>query len=276
MIRRGLALALLALAAGAAQAALFDDDEARKQISNLRNESRAQAADFRAQAADIRAQIAADQKATDNRVARLEDGFARIEGVLRDRVLDLAQLIDELKRDLAGLRGQVEILVNQGETLERRQKDLYVDLDARMRKLEQAQNQIGERAAQSERDVQAEKQNYETALNQFKVGNYQASIAAFQTFIVNYPNNQLVPSAQYWVGNAYYALRDYKVAISAQEKVLKSWPDNAKAPDAMLNIASAQAELGDQKSARETLRMLMQRYPSSPAAEQAKLRLQKR
>ena len=266
---RGLALALLALAAGVAQAGLFDDDEARKQISDLRNELRTQAADFRAQ-------IAADQKAADNRVARLEDGFARLEGALRDRVLDLAQSIDELKRDLAGLRGQIEVLVNQGGTLERRQKDLYVDLDARMRKLEQAQNQIVEKAAQVERDVQTEKQNYETALNQFKVGNYQASIAAFQTFMVNYPNSQLVPSAQYWVGNAYYALRDYKVAIAAQEKVLKSWPDNSKAPDAMLNIASAQAELGDQKSARETLRVLTQRYPSSPAADQAKQRLQKR
>ena len=91
--------------------------------------------------------------------------------------------------------------------------------------------------------------------------------------MVNFANSQLVPSAQYWVGNAYYALRDYKVAIAAQEKLVASWPENAKASDALLNIASSQVELGDQKSARETLRVLITKYPNSPAAEQAKQRL---
>ena len=88
-----------------------------------------------------------------------------------------------------------------------------------------------------------------------------------------YPNSALVPSAQYWIGNAYYALRDYKVAIAAQQKVVVSWPDNPKAADAMLNIASSQAELGDQRAARETLKVLVTKYPQSPAAEQAKQRL---
>jgi len=93
---------------------------------------------------------------------------------------------------------------------------------------------------------------------------------------VNFANSELLPSAQYWVGNAYYALRDYKVAIASQEKVVQSWPDHPKAADALLNIASAQTEMGDQKAARETLRTLMQKYPKSSAAEQAKQRLQKR
>lgn len=248
----------LACAAGAVHAGLFDDDEARKQIVELR-----------AQIEELRTRSSAAEKAADERTAR-------IEAALRDRAVDLVQAIDALKQDLARLRGQIEMLAHQGETLERRQKDLYVDIDARMRRLEQAQNQLAEKAAQAERDAQADKQSYEAALNQFKVGNYQAAVAAFQTFMVNHPNSALVPSAQYWVGNAYYALRDFKVAIAAQEKVIKSWPDNPKAPDAMLNIASAQAELGDQKAARETLRALTQKYPSSPAAEQAKQRLQKR
>jgi tol-pal system protein YbgF len=82
-----------------------------------------------------------------------------------------------------------------------------------------------------------------------------------------------VSSAQYWIGNAYYALRDYKTAIAAQQKVLASWPDSAKAPDALLNIASCQAEMGEVKVARETLQSLLKKYPGTPAAEQAKQRL---
>jgi tol-pal system protein YbgF len=250
--QRLLAVLLLALAAGGAQAGLFDDDEARKQIADLK--------------ADVAANQAANQKALDERIGRLDSA-------LKDRSVDLAQLIDGLRQDMTKLRGQIEVLLNQAETMERRQKDLYVDLDTRLRRLEQS---FQEKIASPEREAQKEKEAYEAALNQFKVGNYQACVAAFQTFVVNYPNSQLVPAAQYWIGNAYYATRDYKVAIATQQKVVASWPDNPKAPDAMLNIASAQAELGDQKSARETLRVLTQKYPTSPAAEEAKQRLQKR
>ncbi|MBI4292398.1 MAG: tol-pal system protein YbgF [Betaproteobacteria bacterium] len=257
-MRRGLPVLLLWCAAGAAHAGLFDDDEARKQVADLRTQLFAQVD-----------RITADQKALDERLTRMESAQ-------RDRALDLAQMIDGLKQELARMRGQIEVLVNQAQTIERRQKDLYVDMDTRLRKLEQVQNQAAEKAAQAEREAQAEKQAYEAALNQFKVGNYQSAIAAFQTFMVNFANSPLVPSAQYWVGNSYFALRDYKVAIAAQEKLVKSWPDNPKAPDALLNMASAQAELGDQKAARETLRVLMQKYPGSPAADQAKQRLQRR
>ncbi len=246
--RRLAILVLALLSAGTARAGLFDDDEARRQI------------------ADIKAAAAASQKA-------LEDRVAQLDASLRDRAVDLAQLIDGLRQDLTRLRGQIEVLTNQADTIERKQKDLYVDLDTRMRRLEQS---FQEKVAAPEREAQKEKEAYEAALNQFKVGNYQASIAAFQTFVVNYPNSQLVPSAQYWIGNAYYATRDFRMAIATQQKVVASWPDNPKAPDAMLNIASAQAELGDQKSARETLRSLVAKFPGSSAAGQAKQRLQKR
>jgi tol-pal system protein YbgF len=253
--QRLLAVLFLGLAAGGAHAGLFDDDEARRQIS------------------DLKAEAAAGQKALDVRVGRMDERMAQLESALKDRAVDLAQLIDGLRQEMTKLRGQIEVLLNQGETMERRQKDLYVDLDTRLRRLEQS---FQEKVAAPEREAQKEKEAYDAALNQFKVGNYQACVAAFQTFVVNYPNSQLVPAAQYWIGNAYYATRDFKVAIATQQKVVASWPDNPKAPDAMLNIASAQTELGDQKSARETLRLLIQKYPTSPAAGEAKQRLQKR
>src|SRR3990172_6957461 len=251
-MRRALVVVLLALAAGGARAGLFDDDEARKQISDLK--------------ADVAANQAATQKALEERIGRLDSA-------LRDRAVDRAQLIDGLRQDMTKLRGQIEVLVNRAETTERRQKDLYVDLDTRLRRLEQL---LKERVTAPEREAQKEKEAYEAALNQFKVGNYQATVAAFQTFVVNYPNSHLVPAAQYWIGNCYYATRDYRVAIATQQKLVASWPDNPKAPDAMLNIASAQAELGDQKSAPPTLRVLIHKYPTTPAPEEAKQRLQKR
>ena len=237
----------LCLVAGAARAGLFDDEEARKDIAALR------------------VQAGANQKAAEERLARIET-------MLQDRSIELAKLIDELKQDLARMRGQIEVQSNQIETLDRRQKDLYVDLDARLRKLE-ASAQAQEKQAASAPDPLAEVKAYEAALNQFKLCNYQSSVAAFQNFLATYPNSQQLSSAQYWIGNAYYALRDYKTAIAAQQKVLASWPDSAKAQDALLNVASCQAEMGEAKAARETLQALLKKYPGTQAAEQAKQRL---
>jgi tol-pal system protein YbgF len=249
---RSLLLALALAAPAAAHAGLFDDEEARRQVAN------------------IRAQIDANQKALDERLKRLEAmGQER-----SDRTaVDLLQLIESLKQDMAKLRGQIEVLVNQTEQIERRQKDLYVDLDNRLRKTEQTNAQLQERLAQGERDAQAETKAYETALSQFKVGNYQLSITGFQNFLSSYPNSALAPNAQYWIGNAHYAMRDYQAAIAAQQKVVSSWPEHSKAPDALLDIASYQAEMGDSKAARESLSQLVKKYPSSPAAEKARQRL---
>ena len=251
MTPRAALLLALCLATGAARAGLFDDEEARRDLAALR------------------AQVGANQKAMEQ---ALEQRFSRVETLVQDRSIELTKLIEELKQDLARMRGQIELQANKIETLDQRQKDLYVDLDARLRKLE-ASAQAQEKQAAAAPDPLAEVKAYDAALNQFKLGNYQTSIVAFQNFLTTYPDSQQVSSAQYWIGNAYYALRDYKMAIAAQQKLLASWPDSAKAPDAMLNIASCQAEMGEAKAARETLQSLLKKYPGTPVAEQAKQRL---
>lgn len=220
--------------------ALFEDDQARAQIKQL-----------------------------EARIARIES-----EGSERDRkaLFELVNQIEGLRRDLATLRGQIEVLTNRVESLDKRQKDLYVDLDTRLRKFELS-------GLDKEKDAQQlaiETQAYEAALAQFKANNFGSAIQGLKEFLKNYPNSALAPSAQYWIGNALYALRDYKAAIAEQQKVVATWPDHAKAPDAMLNIASSQAELGDVNGARNTLRALVAKYPNSPAAEQAKQRLARR
>ena len=250
MLRPGALAIALALAAMPARAGLFDDEEARRQIANL-------------------------QRVVDAQQKRLEG----IEAEARDRraLLDLASQIEQLRGDLAKMRGQLELLANQAETADKRQKDLYVDIDARLRKLEQAKEQAAapaeKPAAGPGEPAAAETKVYEAALNQFKLANYPLAISAFNGFLVTYPASPLAPSAQYWIGNAYYAQRDYKNTIAAQQKVLANWPDNPKAADAMLNMASAQAESGDARGARRTLEALSVQYPTSPAAASAKQRL---
>ncbi len=236
--------------------ALFDDTEARARIEALRK------------------RFDAHQKAIEERLAAIEASAAGAAD--RRAILDLAGQIDALRTEIARMRGQVEVLAHQLETTERRQKDLYLDIDTRLRKLEQAQQQPQppeKPAASDPSAVSGEAKSYEAALNQFKLGNYPLAISTFQGFLVTYPASPLAPSAQYWIGNAYYAQSDYKNAITAQQKVLVVWPEHAKAPDAMLNIASSQEAMGDRRAAQSTLENLILKYPDSPAAASAKQRL---
>ena len=259
-INAALSLVFAVLTLAPAHAALFDDEEARKMIASLK------------------AQVEAAQRSVDERLGKVDERLSRLDAAVQDRraIIDLATQLDALRQDIARLRGQNETLINQTENLERRQRDLYVDLDARLRKLEQVPVQLQEKLSAPEREAAKEKESYEAALNQFRQNNFGAAIAAFQGFMSNYPSSTLLPSAQYWIGNAHYALRDYKSAIAAQQKVIATWPDNSKASDAMLNIASSQAEMNDARGARETLQQLVKKYPTSPAAEQAKQRLQRK
>lgn len=250
LLRAALVLALCA-AALPARAGMFDDEEARLEIVKL-------------------------QKL----VAAHKERLDAVETEARDRraLLDLASQIDQLRGEMAKMRGQLEMLANQGEGADKRQKDLYLDIDARLRKLEQAREEQAKAAEKAAapgpaEPAAAEAKAYEAALNQFKLGNYPLAISAFSGFLVTYPGSPLAPSAQYWIGNAHYAQRDYRNAIAAQQKVLTSWPDTPKAADAMLNMASAQAESGDARGARRTLEALVVKYPESPAAASAKQRL---
>src|SRR5262245_57587463 len=95
-----------------AHAALFDDDEARKRI------------------ADTNVRLTQVQK-------QLEDRIAALESQIRSQgLVDLFNSVEQIKSDIARLRGQVEVLTYELEQAQKRQKDLYVDLDSRVRKLE--------------------------------------------------------------------------------------------------------------------------------------------
>ncbi len=208
------------------------------------------------------------QKEVRSRLDKLEANSAE-----RRLLIDLANQIDLLRADVARMRGEVELLVHRIDTLEKRQKDLYLDIDTRLRKLEPPVpgGSPGGEAQATPNEAKA----YEEALNQFKLGKYSTAISAFEVFLKTFPTSPLAPSAQYWIGNSYFAKRDYKNSLAAQQKVLSDWPDNPKAADAMLNIASSQEALGDRRGAQETLKDLIQRYPASPAAASAKQRLER-
>ena len=269
-----LGIALLGFAV-VAPAAMFDDNEARRQIAAERK----RVDDLSARSGTQSEQL----DALGGRLGKIEEALGK-----NQAVLDLFREIEGLKGELAKMRGQLEVLANGIETSQKRQQDFYVDLDSRLRRLEAppasaAVPPMSDAASGAKpgpggglpagATSTTETRAYEAAQNLRRIGNYQGAIVAFQSFIKQYPKSGLASSAQYWIGDSYFNLRDYRLAISSQRLLLVSYPDSPKVPDALLNIASAQAEMGETAAARKTMDEIVVKHPGSDAADKAKRRL---
>lgn len=227
----------------------------------------------------------------------------------REVLADLLQQIELLQTEIRNLRGQVEVQGHEIDRLKARQRELLADLDRRVTEMERR----GTGAASSVVAPTTEKlittavsapeqQDYDTAFTLMKQGYYERAAKGFRDFIAQYPQSELRDNAQYWLGEAFYVVRNYRQAIEEFRKVFVDYPKSPKAPDALLKTGYSYHELArdfDQaqkreeagrkrpaelkrlkdeggitrEQAREHLNQVVTRYPGLPAAKSAEQRL---
>lgn len=257
-MRRSLRRLAVALSVGfaafapAAHAGLFDDDEARRAILDLRSRIDQSAEQQRARQAEATAQL----------TGQLEQ--------LKRSLLDLNEQLEQLRADNAKLRGQNEQLARDLSDVQRRQKDLQSGVDDRLRQFEPQKVSVDGREFTADAD---EKRQYDEAMELLRKSDFQGSANALIAFRKRYPASGYGPSAQFWLGNAQFGLRQYREAVASFRAMLTAAPEHEKAPEALLAIANCQAELRDTKSARRTLDDLLKTYPKSEAAQAGRDRL---
>ena len=252
---RLVAMAFLAGAATFAHAALFEDDEARRAILDLRQRLEQANEQNRALKADQAQQAAASDEQIET---------------LKRSLLDLNNQLEQLRGDLARLRGQDEQLARDVAELQRRQKDVTRGVEERMKKFEPQKVTLDGKSFVADPE---EKRQYEDALGVFRQGDFAAASSAFGAFLRRWQGGGYTDSATFWLGNAQYGQRSYKDAIASFRTLVKSAPDSPRAPEALLSIANCQVELKDVKAARKTLDELLKTYPQSEAAQAGRERL---
>ncbi|MBK9220415.1 MAG: hypothetical protein RJA63_970 [Pseudomonadota bacterium] len=240
-----------------AQAGLFDDEEARRRIEQMRQ-------DF------------------EQRLQKMEASNAL---VLNNQQTQAAQF-ETLRQDLARLLGQVEVLANDSEQAQKRQKDFYIDLDNRLRRVESTVTQLQQTLSQAQAqpvkaepppvDPAQESRDYEAAINALRAGKHVDAALGFKLFIKNWPKSGFLPGANFWLGASLMQANDLDGARDTYAKVAATWPEDVLAPDALLGQANAEQELKDAKAAKATLEKLVMKYPASEAAKTAKQRLKKK
>ena len=249
---RILAAFVLTLGAATANAGLFDDDEARKAIL------------------DLRERVDAVRSETGSRLAQETARLNEENAQLRKGMLELQNQIETLRAELAKLRGQDEQLQREMMDLQRRQKEMTQGLDERLRQFEPTKVVLD--GVEFVADP-SERRDFEAALATFRRGAFPAAQSAFFEFLKRYPQSGYAPTALYWLGNAQYVNRDYRDAVANFRALLAKAPDHLRAPEALLSIANCQIELKEVKAARKTLEDLLKAHPKSEAASAAKERL---
>ncbi|MEW6647413.1 MAG: tol-pal system protein YbgF [Pseudomonadota bacterium] len=245
----------------------------------------------------------------------LEERVARLERQLESQALiDMALRLDRLEQEIQQLRGQMEEQTHTLGELRQRQRDLYLDIDRRLSRLEREGGMTAPQAAvappapvtaaspaiappvapvaasapapaaapvaaasvsTNAANADKEREAYQQAFDQLRDLRYEQAITAFRGFLKEYPDGRYGHIAQYWIGEANYAQRNFKQAVVDYRTLLQRYPKSPKLAEAMLKIGYSQYELGDKVEARKILTELARLYPDTTEAGQANAFLQK-
>jgi tol-pal system protein YbgF len=231
----------------------------------------------------------------------LSDDMTRLGRLVDNRaMLEMIQQVDQISEDINLLRGEIEVQGNDVVDIKKRQRELYQDIDRRLRDLESravgqapaAQATVppavepagsvpslapASGAAVAAAPVTAtqagEKEAYQAAFDTLKEGRYKEAKVELQAFLVKYPNGSFSGNAQYWLGEAHYVTRNFDQGIVEFEKVLNGFPGSNKVPDAMLKLGYTYYELKQFPQSKTVLQDLRTRFPDETASRLATKRL---
>lgn len=216
------------------------------------------------------------------------------------QVTELTLQMDELRRENRMLRGEIERLGHQLQQLERKQRDIYLDIDQRLSAAERGTAQAAAPAvpasapgpaapavdrggpapvataapaAVDRSQIEAEYQAAYALLTP-QQRRFDEAAVALSRFLDRYPDDELAPNAQYWLGEAYYVSQKNVEAQKAFEAVISRYPTSSKSSDALFKIGRIQQAEGKGDAARASYNRVVQQYPDSPAAGLARQRLE--
>ena len=234
----------------------------------------------------------------------LEQRINNLERTIKNQNLaDIVMTLQRLQQEVQQLRGEIELQNHTVDELKQQQRDLYLDLDGRIGRLQKAplasntskpvvvapptpqpvavspppvaQPVVPVKPPAVASDPALEESTYQSAFNQLKQGQYAESIVAFKQFLQAYPNGNYTDNAQYWLGEASYVTRDFKQSLADFDLLLQRYPDSSKVPGALLKSGYIHYEQKSWQQARSVLQRLVDNYPASSEARLARKRLQR-
>jgi len=220
--------------------------------------------------------------------------------------------LEQLQHEVQQLRGVVEEQSQTISDLQKRQGNIYSDLDLRLQALtgNNVQHKVstvktGQTAASvsnksltsstKEQNVvkkpvlvseapkvvskgtksssKSQKELYQTAYEMLRNGHNTRAIAEFKLLLAEFPNGEYADNAQYWLGEAYKVNQDFNAAKAAFSRVVTHFSKSPKVPDALLKLGYIELEQNNMAKARDYLTQVTVNHPGTTAAHLAAKKL---
>ncbi|MBC8519644.1 MAG: tetratricopeptide repeat protein [Gammaproteobacteria bacterium] len=165
----------------------------------------------------------------EQRIDRLERQMSRL--------TVLTMEMRDLRKDLQENYGAVEEMVHQMELLKRQQSNSYIDLDQRIKKIEDGKSRVVEAnpsitGSSDSKEIDA----YNSAFALVRSIQYQKALSAFNRLIKKFPKGEYTGDSWYWIGrlhtingNKSEASKAYAQAKSILQSIVKKSPGSAQA-----------------------------------------------
>jgi tol-pal system protein YbgF len=216
-------------------------------------------------------------QSTKQRIQSLEQDTRYLKRMLENgqgSQTDMLQTIQSLQQENQELRNQLETLQFESGRSADRQRQLYIDLDERLQKMESGRSSGAVGATDAAGDVVLDDRGvYQAAFNKLKAGNYEQAGLGFEAFLADYETSELRDNAQYWLAETHYVRKDFEAALRGFLEVITDYPGSRKLADAWLKIGYCNYELGNEEEAQRALNTAITRFPESTAARLAKERI---
>ena len=263
---------LLCIAQQSSIAALFGEDvdnKARQEIADTRSEMQQQVRNL------------------DKRMNSIELGIKNL------GLVEMVNQIEQLKEEMSKLRGQIELQNNQIETTQKRQRELYLDLDSRLRAIEKP----GSAAAPSEpsappTEAKTETPTAEPAAPVKEEAKAPVTVVppaappptatvtpkpASKPPVTATPPKPAAESGgdikSYEDAHKTFRSGNYQGAVNAFRGFIEQFPNSILASNAQYWIGISFYNLKDLKAALGSHQQLLKRYPESPKVPDSMLNI---
>ncbi len=195
---------------------------------------------------------------------------------------ETVQNISVIRQELQEMKGALEETRHFFQEESQKNEKLLRDFDLRLTGIEERVTLHGEQLKEimatpgnKHHAESGEEALYHKALSEVNTQNYQAAITLFDQFIAKHPKSTLADNAQYWKGEALFALKDYPNAVLEFQKVIKKYPKSDKIPGAVLKQGYCFFEKKEYGDAKIFLQKVIADHPHSEEAGEAREKLAK-
>lgn len=199
---------------------------------------------------------------------QLRDSLKEQQNLVAAPVATLGSKVDQMGQDFLGLRESVQDLSARMAKLQAQLTDVALAVKTIKEPPPPPPPATGGGSGGPPPGASAQ-QVYESALRDKNGGNLDLAMEQFRNYLAWFPNTELAPNAQFYIGEIHYYKENFDEAIQALDQVLEKYPENNKTADALYMKGMALFKSGKKSQAGQVFGDVIKNYPNTDVAKKA-------